>query len=242
MDDDEVDVRLYQNEGVSTNAFANVSNDENENDDNKNGVDNGNGNGDCDCDENVSNDENENDDNKNGVDNGNGNGNGDCDCDCDELSYNRDSLRDCHESRPPRRRTLDEFLESGFQASKGLALSSAPPPSSSVQSTSSYHFITRTGSFEDECGSGESGDVHRSNNNTSSNNTSNNNSNIKSTNIPLRALSLQRRYWCIILSLGVANSSDATEILCISHILGDSFFRSEMLLSDENENGNSGGG
>jgi VNT family MFS transporter (synaptic vesicle glycoprotein 2) len=37
------------------------------------------------------------------------------------------------------------------------------------------------------------------------------------------------RYWCIILSLGVANSSDASEILCISYILSDAAFEEHMM-------------
>jgi VNT family MFS transporter (synaptic vesicle glycoprotein 2) len=37
------------------------------------------------------------------------------------------------------------------------------------------------------------------------------------------------RYWWIFISLGVANSSDATEILCLSYILSDDTFRNEFL-------------
>ncbi|OEU20147.1 MFS general substrate transporter, partial [Fragilariopsis cylindrus CCMP1102] len=37
------------------------------------------------------------------------------------------------------------------------------------------------------------------------------------------------RYWCIMLSLGVANSSDASEILCISYILSDKVFQDNIL-------------
>lgn len=39
----------------------------------------------------------------------------------------------------------------------------------------------------------------------------------------------QWNYWAIILSLGVANSSDASEILCLSYILSDSGFEDTML-------------
>lgn len=39
----------------------------------------------------------------------------------------------------------------------------------------------------------------------------------------------QWKYWCIILSLGIANSSDASEILCISYILSDSNFQQHIL-------------
>jgi MFS family permease len=37
------------------------------------------------------------------------------------------------------------------------------------------------------------------------------------------------KYWAIMLSLGVANSSDASEILCISYILSDDTFASTIL-------------
>jgi len=46
----------------------------------------------------------------------------------------------------------------------------------------------------------------------------------------------QWKYWCIILSLGVANSSDASEILCLSYILSNDDFSQTML------RGNTGGG
>jgi MFS family permease len=39
----------------------------------------------------------------------------------------------------------------------------------------------------------------------------------------------QWKYWCIILSLGIANSSDASEILCLSYILSDNDFQKHML-------------
>lgn len=39
----------------------------------------------------------------------------------------------------------------------------------------------------------------------------------------------QWKYWCIMLSLGVANSSDAAEILCLSYILSDAEFQTTML-------------
>jgi VNT family MFS transporter (synaptic vesicle glycoprotein 2) len=38
------------------------------------------------------------------------------------------------------------------------------------------------------------------------------------------------RYWAIFASLGVANSSDASEILCLSYILSDNTFQHRMLL------------
>jgi MFS family permease len=46
---------------------------------------------------------------------------------------------------------------------------------------------------------------------------------------PLFSFIRQWRYWCIMLSLGVANSSDASEILCISYILSDPVFRQQIL-------------
>jgi MFS family permease len=39
----------------------------------------------------------------------------------------------------------------------------------------------------------------------------------------------QWKYWCILLSLGVANSSDASEILCLSYILSDKDFKEQIL-------------
>ena len=39
----------------------------------------------------------------------------------------------------------------------------------------------------------------------------------------------QWKYWCILLSLGVANSSDASEILCLSYILSDKHFEDQFL-------------
>jgi VNT family MFS transporter (synaptic vesicle glycoprotein 2) len=39
----------------------------------------------------------------------------------------------------------------------------------------------------------------------------------------------QWKYWCIILSCGVANSSDASEILCLSYILSDETFSDTIL-------------
>jgi MFS family permease len=46
----------------------------------------------------------------------------------------------------------------------------------------------------------------------------------------MRWLPLQKwRYWAVMLSLGVANSSDASEILCLSYILSDSNFEDTIL-------------
>ena len=41
--------------------------------------------------------------------------------------------------------------------------------------------------------------------------------------------SMPWKYWLLFLSLGVANSSDATEILCLSYILADDTFREHIL-------------
>ena len=41
--------------------------------------------------------------------------------------------------------------------------------------------------------------------------------------------SQQWKYWLVMLSLGVANSSDASEILCLSYILSDSDFEEHIL-------------
>ncbi|KAG7355243.1 major facilitator family transporter [Nitzschia inconspicua] len=45
----------------------------------------------------------------------------------------------------------------------------------------------------------------------------------------LSVLLCQWRYWCIMVSLGVANSSDASEILCLSYILSDDTFQQRIL-------------
>mmetsp|Transcript_10769 Transcript_10769/g.25668 ORF Transcript_10769/g.25668 Transcript_10769/m.25668 type:complete len:673 (-) Transcript_10769:72-2090(-) len=51
----------------------------------------------------------------------------------------------------------------------------------------------------------------------------------------------QWKYWGIILSLGVANSSDASEILCISYILSDEQFQKDILRSQGSGGEESGG-
>ena len=48
-------------------------------------------------------------------------------------------------------------------------------------------------------------------------------------------------YWWMFLSLGVANSSDATEILCLSFLLADETFQEDMLKSSFNNSHNSAG-
>lgn len=52
----------------------------------------------------------------------------------------------------------------------------------------------------------------------------------------------QWQYTILMLSLGVANSSDASEILCISYILSDRVFIQDMLLQDDNEDSSWRGG
>lgn len=44
-----------------------------------------------------------------------------------------------------------------------------------------------------------------------------------------RRVAYQWRYWMVFLSLGVANSSDAAEILCISYMLSDEYFEEQVL-------------
>jgi MFS transporter, VNT family, synaptic vesicle glycoprotein 2 len=48
-------------------------------------------------------------------------------------------------------------------------------------------------------------------------------------------------YWIIFLSLGVANSSDAAEILCISYVLSEEHFVRTMLHSNYDNDGSSSG-
>ena len=62
--------------------------------------------------------------------------------------------------------------------------------------------------------------------------------------IIINAIKNQWKYWCIILSLGVANSSDASEILCLSYILSDATFRQTILndTSDTSTNNTDGSG
>lgn len=47
----------------------------------------------------------------------------------------------------------------------------------------------------------------------------------------------QKAYWIVILSLGVCNSSDATEILALSYVLGLDSFLSDILNNDLAKNG-----
>ena len=50
---------------------------------------------------------------------------------------------------------------------------------------------------------------------------------------PWRTFQQQWKFWCILLSLGVANSSDASEILCLSYILSDQEFSNHFLQSKD---------
>mgnify|MGYP005844232839 CR=1 FL=1 len=43
----------------------------------------------------------------------------------------------------------------------------------------------------------------------------------------------QRKYWAIMLSLGIANSSDASEILCLSYMISDKTFIDNILMNSE---------
>jgi len=49
---------------------------------------------------------------------------------------------------------------------------------------------------------------------------------------PLQRTMVQWRYWMIFLCLGVANSSDAAEILCLSYILSEDNFKQSILLDE----------
>ena len=40
---------------------------------------------------------------------------------------------------------------------------------------------------------------------------------------------IQWKYWVVMLSLGIANSSDASEILCVSYILSNDQFANSIL-------------
>ncbi|VEU38832.1 unnamed protein product [Pseudo-nitzschia multistriata] len=142
---------------------------------------------------------------------------------CDKFDNDDESDQD---PTVESRRTFDDFLEAGFQATKGLAapLYASPPPTTTATSSStSYHTI---------------GSSHNPLNDAVSVNISNI---PNSSGIHIASFCRQWRYWCILLSLGVANSSDATEILCISYMLGDPVFRSNMLGEREGGDGASHG-
>lgn len=115
-------------------------------------------------------------------------------------------------------RNLDDFLEAGFQATKGQttpnSISLSPSPEPSMAHSTSYSSIGGT-MDGDLAGADAVVASDRRINATSSG----------SHRIPLRALCNQWKYWCLMLALGVANSSDATEILCISYILADPIFQ-----------------
>ena len=50
--------------------------------------------------------------------------------------------------------------------------------------------------------------------------------------ISITSLCLQWKFWVVMLSLGIANSSDASEILCLSYILSDQHFLDSILLNE----------
>jgi len=144
-------------------------------------------------------------------------------------------------------RNLDDFLEHAYQATKKYNYNSILPSSSSSQqsspssrslslsrslSSNPYHAINHNNNEnENHYENGNGNEV--TNNHNNNNNTNNNISNSNDTST-LSALRRQWRYWCIMLSLGVANSSDASEILCISYILSDKTFQENILLSSNN--------
>ena len=135
------------------------------------------------------------------------------------------------DQEPPSRlsgRNLDDFLEAAFQATKGqhtqTTLPSSPASSSLVQS-SSYNSINSANEASGDGNSNNADDTSdRLNNSTETTNHNHNNS-----RIPLSAFRKQWKYWSLMLVLGVANSSDATEILCISYILADPVFQETVL-------------
>jgi len=147
-------------------------------------------------------------------------------------------------------RDLDDFLEYAYQATKynyNSLLSSSSSSSSQQASPSSrslslsrslssnpYHAINHNENENHIENGNEVTNNHHHNNNSNSNNSNDNNISNSNDNNTLSALRRQWRYWCIMLSLGVANSSDASEILCISYILSDQTFQETILLSSTN--------
>ena len=116
-------------------------------------------------------------------------------------------------------RNLDDFLEAGFQATKG----NTTPPVSLLLHSSSYNSISSDIAKEGEDACAPENLLET---NTITQGLKDNNSN----SIPLSAFRKQWRYWSLFLALGVANSSDATEILCISYILADPVFQETALV------------
>jgi VNT family MFS transporter (synaptic vesicle glycoprotein 2) len=134
---------------------------------------------------------------------------------------------DCPEAQNPQEqprrlsgRNLDDFLEAGFQATKGQTHTTLPsaPAASSLVNSSSYNSINSAIEASEDGNTGDTSDR------LNATETNHNNS-----RIPLSAFRKQWKYWSLMLALGVANSSDATEILCISYILADPVFRETVL-------------
>lgn len=109
-------------------------------------------------------------------------------------------------------RNLDDFLETGFQATKGQ-----PPTPASKQGTLSFY-----NSIDSDINDTEDGESPSISDRRFTPTETN------SHRIPISAFRKQWRYWCLMLGLGVANSSDATEILCISYILADPVFQNTV--------------
>ena len=123
---------------------------------------------------------------------------------------------------PPSRlsgRNLDDFLEAAFQATKGQHTQTTLPSSPAL--SSSYNSINSANEASGD-GNNTGGASNHLNNSTETNNHS-------SSRIPLSAFRNQWKYWSLMMALGVANSSDATEILCISYILADPVFQETVL-------------
>jgi MFS family permease len=129
--------------------------------------------------------------------------------------------------KQPSGRTLDDFLEAGFQASKGRyrILPSSETHVARIGRSSSYESINSdVEDFEDDDATlGSNTGLDTTTESIGHHHTNGGHS------LPMGAFWRQRRYWSLLMILGIANSSDATEILCISYILADPVFAATML-------------
>jgi len=183
-----------------------------------------------------------------GVDGGNNSGN--VSRQQEEVEAIKGEHNTCNgQQQQQHQRDLDDFLEYAYQATKynynSLLSSSssssqqASPSSRSLSlsrslSSNPYHAINHNENENHIENGNEVTNNHHHNNNSNSNNSNDNNINNSNDTNTLSELRRQWRYWCIMLSLGVANSSDASEILCISYILSDQTFQETILLSSTN--------
>ena len=137
------------------------------------------------------------------------------------------------QQQPPSGRNLDDFLEAGFQATKGHDV--VP---SGVRSPS----YLRIGSDGNDDAAPTDNTIHPGAGAIGAPATEFYHDSA-SAKIPPSAFRRQWRYWCIILSLGVANSSDATEVLCISYMLADRVFQTKILgMNNDNNESSHGAG